>query len=218
MKKSLFLSLLGLPVLFLWGCSFINNNDNWIHTWYIEKISQLEQQLSGLLEQFSWLQAENESLKETLSWAVSSLKTLQEENQILKSNQENTKTTSQNDIKKTSTTTKSNSITYYASRAWFWLKFPSERSWYVELSDQWGVDFSLNDRQMFYIHVQTTNEYNQYWEHSGQQGFTYLGQNQNYRFYYKIFPIWYKNNDNPSSWMMDRINEIPSIIQTFYIQ
>ncbi len=96
MKKILFLSLLGLPVLFLWGCSLINSNDNWINTWDIEKISQLEQQLSGLLEQFSWLQTENELLKEYLSWAVSSLKTLQEENQMLKSNQENNKTTNQN--------------------------------------------------------------------------------------------------------------------------
>ncbi len=99
MKKILFLSLLGLPVLFLWGCSLINNNDNQINTWYIEKISQLEEQLSGLLEQFSWLQAENESLKETLSWAVSNLKTLQEENQKLISNQENNKiTTKSNQI------------------------------------------------------------------------------------------------------------------------
>ncbi len=83
MKKFLFLSLLGLPVLFLWGCSLINNNDSWINTWDLEKISQLEQQLSWLLEQFSWLQAENESLKETLSWTVNSLKTLQEENEEL---------------------------------------------------------------------------------------------------------------------------------------
>jgi len=62
MKKFLFLSLLGLPVLFLWGCSLINNNDSWINTWDVEKISQLEQQLSWLLEQFSWLQAENDNL------------------------------------------------------------------------------------------------------------------------------------------------------------
>jgi regulator of replication initiation timing len=96
MNKFLFLSLLGLPVLFLWGCSLINNNDSWINTWDLQKISELEQQLSWLLEQFSWLQAENESLKETLSWAVNSLKTLQEENQKLISSQENNKTNNQN--------------------------------------------------------------------------------------------------------------------------
>lgn len=83
MKKFLFPGLLGLSVLFLWGCSFINNNDNWTNTWDLEKISQLEQQLSGLLEQFSWLQAENENLKETLSWSLVSIQTLQEENEAL---------------------------------------------------------------------------------------------------------------------------------------
>ena len=83
MKRFLFLSLLGLPVLFLWGCSLINNNDSWINTWDIEKISQLEQQLSWLLEQFSWLQNENESLKETLSWSLVSIQTLQSENERL---------------------------------------------------------------------------------------------------------------------------------------
>jgi len=216
MKKFLFLSLLGLPVLFLWGCSLINNNDSWINTWDVEKISQLEQQLSWLLEQFSWLQAENENLKETLSWTVNSLKTLQEENQKLISSQENNKTTNQNNTK--TTPVKSNNITYYASRAWFWLKLPSERSWYVELSDQWGVDFSLNNRQMFYIHVQPINKYNQYWAPQAIPTPIYLGQNQNYRFYYAIFPIWYRNNDNPSNWMIDRINEITSIMQTFYTQ
>lgn len=82
MKKFLFLSLLGLSVLFLWGCSLINN-DGWINTWDLEKISQLEQQLSGLLEQFSWLQAENKSLKETLSWSLVSIQTLQSENETL---------------------------------------------------------------------------------------------------------------------------------------
>lgn len=83
MKKFLFLSLLGLPVLFLWGCSLINNNDSWVNTWDLEKISQLEQQLSWLLEQFSWLQAENENLKETLSWSLVSIQTLQSENETL---------------------------------------------------------------------------------------------------------------------------------------
>jgi len=86
MKKILFLSLLGLPLLFLWGCSLINNNDSWINTWDIEKISELEQQLSWLLEQFSWLQAENESLKETLSWSLASIETLQAENETLQAN------------------------------------------------------------------------------------------------------------------------------------
>lgn len=96
MKKKLFLSLLGLPLFFLWGCSLINNNDSWVNTWDIERISQLEQQLSWLIDQFSWLQTENESLKETLSWALNSLRTFQEENQRLISNQENNKTTNQN--------------------------------------------------------------------------------------------------------------------------
>lgn len=44
----------------------MNNNDNLTNKWYIEKNSQLKQQLSWLLEQFSWLQAENESLKKNL--------------------------------------------------------------------------------------------------------------------------------------------------------
>lgn len=83
MKKFLFLSLLGLPMLFLWGCSLVNNNYSWINTWDLEKISQLEQQLSWLLEQFSWLQAENEDLKETLSWSLVSIQTLQAENETL---------------------------------------------------------------------------------------------------------------------------------------
>lgn len=113
MKKFLFLSLLGLPVLFLWGCSLINNNDGWINTWDIEKISQLEQQLSWLLEQFSWLQAENEDLKETLSWSLVSIQTLQAENETLQADVDKYKKLIVEDKlnnKNTTTTTENNTI------------------------------------------------------------------------------------------------------------
>lgn len=61
MKKVLFLAL---PLLFLSGCSLIGNNKN---AWDLQRISELEQQLSGLTNQLSWLQAENELLKWNLS-------------------------------------------------------------------------------------------------------------------------------------------------------
>jgi len=110
MKKILFLILLSLPLLFLWGCSLISNNDSWINNWELEKISELTQQLSWLIEQISWLQTENESLKETLFWSLISIQTLQSENETLqddidrykkpivedKLNNQNTTTTTQN--------------------------------------------------------------------------------------------------------------------------
>lgn len=69
--KNFFLIL--LIVLLAWSVYFwYNQNQKYIklqtNTWNLEKISQLEQQLSWLIEQFSWLQAENESLKQSLSW------------------------------------------------------------------------------------------------------------------------------------------------------
>lgn len=85
MKKTLLLILLWLPLLFLWACS-LTNNDVWTNTWSIERITQLEEKISGLIIQFSWFQAENEILKEYLSWAVEILQTLKSENEILETN------------------------------------------------------------------------------------------------------------------------------------
>jgi len=100
----------------------------------------------------------------------------------------------------------------------FGLIFPSTWSSYEAISDMWGVDFSLDGRQMFYVDVQSISEYNQYWAPQGLYTLIYLGQNKNYRFYYSIFPIWYHDDDSPSKEMAQRINEIPSIIETFYIK
>lgn len=86
MKKNLLLSLLALPVLFLWGCSHNKNNDVLVYTWDTEKITELEEQLSWLIEQFSLLQAENNKIKEALSWAIEIAKTLTTENETLQSN------------------------------------------------------------------------------------------------------------------------------------
>ena len=100
MKKKLFLGLLGLPILFLWGCSPISNNNNLINTWYLEKIYQIEQQLTWLAEQlswlteqlnllaehFSWLQTDYGLLKEHLSWSLSGIQALKSENETLQTN------------------------------------------------------------------------------------------------------------------------------------
>ncbi len=96
----------------------------------------------------------------------------------------------------------------------FDLTFPSTWFNHKAISDMWGVDFSLDGRQMFYIYVQTISEYNEYWAPQA----IYLEKNEKYRFYYSIFPIWYHDNDNPSKEMIQRINEISSIIQTFRIK
>jgi hypothetical protein len=50
MKKILFLSLLGLPVLFLWGCSLINTN-NWIEKGENQQIYESNQVLNWLNEE-----------------------------------------------------------------------------------------------------------------------------------------------------------------------
>jgi len=171
MKKFLFLSLLGLPVLFLWGCSLINNNDSWINTWDLEKISQLEQQLSWLLEQFSWLQAENESLKETLSWSLVSIQTLQSENETLqadvhkykkmivedKLSDKNTTTTIQNNTTVDNNIASNNTTTTNTTSKEIWLmkQIYIDQNWnrkleidYIQLwwSDEcgWGVSCIIN--------------------------------------------------------------------------
>jgi hypothetical protein len=59
------------------------NTNVWSDTWNLEKITQLEEQLSWMIEQLSGLQAENDLLKETLSGAVDLLKSLQTENEWL---------------------------------------------------------------------------------------------------------------------------------------
>jgi regulator of replication initiation timing len=133
--KKIFLSLLWLSLLFLWACSLIKNNDSWIHIWNIEEISKLEQQLSWLFEQFSWLQAENNILKEYLSWTVINLKKLKEENEKLKTQKtiienkiNNNSGTNQNPNKVNTTNNTQKNITRnrYNSSLWFSMILPWE--------------------------------------------------------------------------------------------
>jgi regulator of replication initiation timing len=143
MKKFVFLSLLGLPVLFLWGCSLINNNDSWINTWDIEKISQLEQQLSWLLEQFSWIQAENESLKETLSWSLISIQALQSENETLQTDVDKYKKMIVEDkLSSKDQNIQKEIITYNNSKYWLSFDYPKNRNLITEEwnDPQWDIE------------------------------------------------------------------------------
>jgi regulator of replication initiation timing len=62
------------------------NTNVWSDTWNLEKITQLEEQLSWMIEQLSGLQAENEKLKEYLSGAIDIIKTFKTENELLQTN------------------------------------------------------------------------------------------------------------------------------------
>ncbi len=181
MKKILFLSLLGFPILFLWGCSLINKNDNWTNTWDIEKISQLEKQLSGLLEQFSWLQ---------------------EENQMLKSNQENTNTTSQNN-----TNVKNNKI--YSNTTYdFNLTFPNTRSWYITNTNWNKINFWFHEQMPLLTITALTNSERNNIQNDLMKP-TYLWKNSNYVFVYSTA------QDAINQTIINRMGEINNIIQTF---
>lgn len=58
-----------MPLLFLSGCSWIGKDQPAENTWNLQRISELEQQLSGLIAQFSGLQQENELLR---TWGIQS--------------------------------------------------------------------------------------------------------------------------------------------------
>lgn len=81
MKKKLLL----ISLFFLSWCSSIVSTPVQ-NTWDIEKVSQLEQQLSGLFKQFSWLQQENVALKGSLSEQLANLKMLSGQNEVLLAN------------------------------------------------------------------------------------------------------------------------------------
>lgn len=127
--------LIVLIILSVWSIYFgYNQNQKYIelqtNTWNVEKISELEQQLSWLIEQFSWLQAENESLKQTLS---GQLTILQQENDTLKADVEKYKWMIIQDKMNSkvwttrTNTTKSTLSTFSDTEIWVSFNYPS--SW-----------------------------------------------------------------------------------------
>lgn len=132
--------LIVLIILSVWSIYFgYNQNQKYIelqtNTWNVEKISELEQQLSWLIEQFSWLQAENESLKQTLS---GQLTILQQENDTLKADVEKYKWMIVQDkmnskVWTTTNTIKSNLSTFSDNNIWFSFQYPD--NWQVTINN-----------------------------------------------------------------------------------
>lgn len=131
--KNFFLVLLILLLLgsgyFLYNTSQ-KNIELQTNMWNNEVIYQLEQQLSWMIEQFSWLQAENELLKQNLS---EQLTILQQENDILKADVEKYKWMIVQDklndkIWTTTTNTTKNNLSKFSDTE-IWVSFSYPSSW-----------------------------------------------------------------------------------------